>query len=241
MAKDIGYVMNYVTAYVTDKGKRNSNQDSLLIKNGEYFGKKCLLLAVADGVGGLSSGELASGTVVNDLSEWFMKLISSGNEKSIEVIAKEIRDVLENSHIKINTYILNTGKQLGSTIVLLFICGTDYVAINVGDSRLYSYKDGICEQINIDDSCGNHVLTQCIGARQNMKPHEYRGMISIGMSFLLCSDGFYDKIEAKELDDILAIDRSKEDQMIELEKYKNVVLQREEKDNMTAVTLRIGK
>lgn len=233
--------MNYTTAYVTDRGKRNSNQDSLVIKRGEYFGKKCLLIAVADGVGGLSSGELASGTVVNDLSEWFQKLLASSKEKHMDVITKEIQDVLELSHIKINTYIINTGEQLGSTVVLLFICGTEYAAINVGDSRIYSYRDGECKQINVDDSCGNHVLTQCIGARQSMKPHIYGGRLCDDMGFLLCSDGFYGKIEESEVEDILRIDRNKEEQQLTLERYKNVMLNREEKDNMTAVTLRIGK
>lgn len=233
--------MNYTTAYVTDRGKRNSNQDSLLIKSGEYFGKKCLLLAVADGVGGLSSGEMASGTVVNDLSEWFHKMISSNKEKNIDLIVKEIQDVLELSHIKINTYIINNGNQLGSTVVLLFICGTEYIGINVGDSRLYRFKDGVCKQINVDDSCGNHVLTQCIGARQSMQPHIYSGKICNDTGFLLCSDGFYSKIEENELDDILCVERNKEEQKMTLERYKNIILNRDEKDNMTAVTLRVGK
>ncbi|MCQ2540988.1 MAG: serine/threonine-protein phosphatase [Lachnospiraceae bacterium] len=232
--------MKYTTAYVTDKGKRNSNQDSLLIKKGEYFGKTCMLLAVADGVGGLSDGEIASGTVVNDLSEWFVRLLASGKEKDINAICTEIQDVLSQAHTKINTYIFNTGNQLGSTVVLVFICESRYIAINVGDSRLYMFDSGACRQINVDDSCGNHVLTQCIGARQNMQPHIYDGIISEGVGFLLCSDGFYGKIEESEIKDILEQYRSKEDQMVVLEKYKNIMLSREEKDNMTAVTLQIG-
>lgn len=233
--------MNYTTAYVTDKGKRNSNQDSLLIKKGEYLGKNCMLLAVADGVGGLSDGEIASGTVVNDLSKWFVRFLSSASEKDMNNIASEIQIVLEESHTKINTYIYNTGNQMGSTIVLVFIYGSDYIAVNAGDSRLYIFDTNTSKQVNIDDSCGNHVLTQCIGARQNMKPHIYKGSICENMGFLLCSDGFYSKMQDSEVEDILSIDRSKDEQMITLERYKNIMLNREEKDNMTAVTLKIGK
>lgn len=232
--------MNFTTAYVTDRGKRNSNQDSLLIKKGDYFGKKSILLAVADGVGGLSSGEIASGTVVNDLSKLYQNIISSDNKKSLDDILRDILFVLDNSHMKINTHIINTGEQMGSTVALLFICGKEYVAVNVGDTRLYCYTNDICKQLNIDDSCGNHVLTQCLGARQNMKPHVYRGKIKEDIGFLICSDGFYDKLESHELVDILKKDRNKDEQMIILEKYKNIVLNRDEKDNMSAVTLRIG-
>lgn len=48
-------------------------------------------------------------------------------------------------------------------------------------------------------------------------------------------------MQDSEVEDILSIDRSKDEQMITLERYKNIMLNREEKDNMTAVTLKIGK
>ena len=50
---------------------RESNQDSYLIKVASTPVGDVALVAVADGMGGLECGELASAAVINMLSDWF--------------------------------------------------------------------------------------------------------------------------------------------------------------------------
>ena len=64
--------MRFQATADTDKGiVKSTNQDSLLIKHGEYFGGEVLLAALCDGMGGLSKGELASAAVIRQFSRWF--------------------------------------------------------------------------------------------------------------------------------------------------------------------------
>lgn len=233
--------MEYMTVYFTDKGQRNSNQDSLTIKSTEHMGKKFILLAVADGVGGLALGEVASGTVVNDLSKQFENLASSNETLSMKSIITAIKATLQASHEKINAHINECGKKLASTVVLIVIYGKDYVVMNVGDSRSYRYYKDRLMQITQDDSCGDHVLTQCIGANQDMVPHVYEGKIVAGMSFLLCSDGFYGCAEDIELQELLSANCDKDMLKRMLDDYKKRSIDRGEKDNMTAIVFKVDR
>jgi len=57
--------MNFMIAAHSDVGiKKNTNQDSLLIKVAQTNRGKVCLCVVCDGMGGLSKGELASATVI---------------------------------------------------------------------------------------------------------------------------------------------------------------------------------
>ena len=64
--------MNFMIAAHSDVGiKKNTNQDSLLIKVAQTnLGRVCLCV-VCDGMGGLAKGELASATVVRVFEKWF--------------------------------------------------------------------------------------------------------------------------------------------------------------------------
>ena len=64
--------MNFKISTHTDKGiKKDTNQDSLLIKVAQTDYGKVLLAAVCDGMGGLAKGEVASAALVRMLSSWF--------------------------------------------------------------------------------------------------------------------------------------------------------------------------
>lgn len=233
--------MRYITAYYTDKGQRNSNQDSLVIKAMDHAGRKLILLAVADGVGGLELGELASGTVVNDLSKAFENLGTIDGELTRDRIISNIRSTLAASHDKINEYISKSGKQIASTVVLIAIYGDSYIAMNAGDSRLYRMHGSDLERVTEDDNCGGHVLTQCIGANQQLVPHIYEGELAAHMSFLLCSDGFYGLMEDSELRQLLESRDDKATLTTWLSAKGQELMARGERDNMTAVVFRVDE
>lgn len=64
--------MHFVATADTDIGiAKNTNQDSMLIKQGMVDDTEVLLAAICDGMGGLSKGELASATVIRAFAKWF--------------------------------------------------------------------------------------------------------------------------------------------------------------------------
>lgn len=66
-------VGNALYIYCRDRywNNKDTNQDSILVKHGQYSGGEVLMAIVCDGMGGLSKGELASATVIRAFDKWF--------------------------------------------------------------------------------------------------------------------------------------------------------------------------
>ena len=64
--------MHYMVVADTDVGiVKDTNQDSILVKQARYKEKEIVMAIICDGMGGLSKGELASATVIRALAQWF--------------------------------------------------------------------------------------------------------------------------------------------------------------------------
>lgn len=212
--------MNYIVGYYSDKGiKKQMNQDSLLIKTAKSPYGRIGLFIVCDGMGGLSQGELASSTVVRELSEWFNNEVSKINFADIcdDTIYEHISKVVIDSNHKILEYGNSVDAKLGTTLTLMLTVDTKYYICQVGDSRAYRLGDNI-EQLTNDQTLvareierGNlteeqaksdrrkSVLLQCIGARPEINPVFHSGEIKKDEMYIICSDGFYRKFEKSEL------------------------------------------
>ena len=217
------------------------------------------MAVLCDGMGGLSKGELASATVVQGFSDWFMKTLPYTDGK-----VSLIKEQWENLIVNLNGKIWNYGKkhevELGTTLtVILLIDYKQYIIAQVGDSRTYRI-DSALVQLTEDQSFvareikrGNmteeealtdprrNVLLQCIGASQNVKPDFVEGKVENESSFLLCSDGFWHKIT--ELEIYQALSNSKWNSKGQIEEKLHQLIQlnmkRGETDNITVIY--IGK
>ncbi len=212
--------MNFMIAAHTDVGiKKNTNQDSLLIKVAQTnLGRVCLCV-VCDGMGGLAKGELASATVIRTFEQWFEQSFPAMLARGFD--SEELRlewdnMVLENNQ-RISTYAASQGTRMGTTIVSLLIIGNDYYIMNVGDSRAYLLtdrmelltKDQTVVQYQVDmgmitpEAAQNHpqrnVLLQCIGASETVIPDYYSGKVWPDSVFVMCSDGFRHIITPEEI------------------------------------------
>jgi len=202
---------------VTDVGKvRSKNEDSLLILDGQ------LVYCVADGMGGVSGGEVASQKVVQCINEQIGRLGASVslNDKMLGI---------HQAVIEANQWILgwsekNEVQGAGTTLVLLALSGEYPWAANIlhaGDSRAYRYRGGKLQQITVD-----HSIEEAVGDNSGQPlPNKFKGLITnaVGLKkslalelthadqmagdiWLLCSDGLDKMLSNEAIASVLAGD-----------------------------------
>ena len=212
--------MNFLTALYTDVGTRKkTNQDSMLIMQAATNRGQILLASVCDGMGGLAKGELASAEMIRALSAWFTGRLPGilDREFGQDTIWNEWTELIDNTSRKIMQYGESQHSNLGTTIVGLLIIGQTYYLMNVGDSRIYCISDYLYQltkdqsvvQTEIDagrltyeqslSDPRRSILTQCVGASQEVHPEFLTGEAHPGEVFLLCSDGFRHAITSDEI------------------------------------------
>lgn len=253
--------MHFIVIADTDIGiKKQTNQDSVLIKHATYENGEILMCIICDGMGGLAKGELASSTVIRRFAKWFDKELPYELENiDLSVVAGKWSWMLKELNNKISEYGKNNGLDLGTTFTGILCINNQYVAVHVGDTRLYSINDRVMqlttdqtfvarevkkgtltpEQARTDKR--RNMLLQCVGASQKIEPEILSGSLVEGM-YLLCSDGFRNEITERELMEQL------NPQMLDNEySMKNSIRQmvelvkrRGEKDNISAILIKVG-
>ncbi len=206
--------MRYMAVAETDIGNtKNVNQDSLLVKHALCEDKELLLAAVCDGVGGLSEGELASSTVVRELDRWFEEQLAAEiANPDMDIIGEQLALLLRNLNVRIRKYGEQNNERLGTTITGVLFVNDRYVAVHVGDTRLYYLAEEV-QQLTSDQTVlarevtsgrmsaeeaakdkRRHTLLQSVGASKRIKPQIISGKAKEGF-YVLCSDGFWQKAE----------------------------------------------
>lgn len=240
---------------------RQSNQDSAFADRIRIHKDKSFFGIVCDGMGGLSEGEYASRTVVNLFADWyaddFKKIADSAD------LFEEIRIQWSELMSKARDAFVNreetTHSSMGTTLSALLIVGGKYYAAQVGDSRIYLYRDGSAVQITSDHSYvaelaekglmtfdeanvapNKNILTRCIGNMCEFSPDFYSGDVLAGDCFSISSDGFHGGIIASEMNRILKdIFLSNGRKMRHsLDEKVSEKMKMGEKDNITAICVK---
>ncbi|WP_257460528.1 Stp1/IreP family PP2C-type Ser/Thr phosphatase [Archangium lipolyticum] len=206
--------------------KRNHNEDNYLILSDEN------LCCVADGMGGHSSGEIASKIAVDELAEFF-RMTARDQDVTWPFKMDKARNYDENrlaTGIKLaNKSIYEKActdtkyKGMGTTIVSLhFINDTAYVG-HVGDSRVYFFRQGVLKQVTEDHSLLNdylkakklspeeienfphkNVIVRALGMKETVQVDVAKVEPQEGDVFLLCSDGLSGMVTDPQMQEILA-------------------------------------
>lgn len=189
----------------TDVGqKRSNNEDALILRSDLGF------LAVADGMGGAASGEVASSIFIDTAIE----LMCAGSPNGIGA------DVIQRTFLVANQRIFKRSREnslhqgMGCTAELLAFHDQNYILGHVGDSRTYLMREGRLRQITKDHSLVQeqldrglitpaearthsmkNVIVRAVGVSQTLAVDIIRGKAHEGDLFLLCSDGLTDMIE----------------------------------------------
>jgi len=201
--------VRFKTEILSHKGLRKSNEDNL---TNSKLARRTYLLAVADGMGGMTGGDLASKSVLLTITDFLKKEIKRKDiqfnlkellEKSFLVGQSCIADIIAaNPHLN----------GMGTTLAAVLIKDGKYVWGNLGDSRIYLISDGTMKLITEDHSYiqeylknyKNEVSSPIISQYKNIvtkivdggldKPDifpesaDYENL-NRGDLFMLCSDG----------------------------------------------------
>lgn len=194
------------TVYATDIGRvREENQDMVDVLTLD----DAVLAVVCDGMGGERAGREASGLAIAEAVSCFRDGYHVGMKPA------EIKQLLRASISAANTVVYTQSKLdcnsfgMGTTCVMVYADQTSLHVINVGDSRAYLLLDGEpLEQLTVDHTVVEMLLTQGKITRAEMKHHPQRNMLTraIGVErtvkpdyftqahgdrflVLLCSDG----------------------------------------------------
>ena len=253
--------MYYTATADTDVGiKKQTNQDSILIKHGQCEKGEILLAVICDGMGGLKKGEVASATVVRKFSEWFdLELPFELKNLDMNIIADKWSLLLKDLNIKIAEYGQQDGIRLGTTFTGVLFIDDQYLTVHVGDTRLYQLDSGL-KQLTTDHTFvareikrGNltveqakkdkrrNMLLQCVGASERIEPEILTGTVQQG-AYMLCSDGFRHEISESEIYESLnPVNLINKEAMHNNVKYLiEQVKKRNEKDNISVVLVKVG-
>ena len=260
--------MEFLSAVHSDKGiKKNTNQDSVLIKEADTDYGKVFLAVVCDGMGGLAKGEVASAALIKAFSEWFENdfpeiLYRKRNAEGIERM--ELENSLNTVVLAVNKKIAEHGREhhvsMGTTAALVLFAEEKYYIMNIGDSRVYRLNNGTLAQLTKDQTFvqkeidqgrltleegKNHpqrnVLLQCVGASEVIIPEFEHGVSKQGEVYMVCSDGFRHLITEEEFCKIMAVNRMNTEKDLQNAAIYCTELNKSrlEKDNISVILIKI--
>lgn len=195
--------------------KRSNNEDAYIAKPDLGF------ITIADGMGGVNAGEVASRLFTETASELFSK---SGRQSE-----QENHDLVQKTFQVANERILTMARDkpeydgMGCTAELIAFYKNHFTLGHVGDSRTYLFRKGRLKRITRDHSLVEDQLAKGLLTKDEAKKHAQRNVIlravgvhenleidlirSNGLSgdlFLLCSDGLTSMVADTTLERVLS-------------------------------------
>ncbi len=178
-------------------------------------------LVVADGMGGMKSGDYASRLALQTMleltgqaSSWVMRfrdLDAHQIQQRAEAYVKRIHTTLqEHSHADASL------RDMGTTWTSAHLCGLHAVIVHLGDSRAYLMRGGQLEQVTRDQTMAQdlidagmepnsvkkfgHVLTNSFGGGSDSASATVLTLeLQTGDQLLLCTDGLTDMVADAEI------------------------------------------
>lgn len=195
--------MNISASYYSEIGGRKKNEDSVAILESN----DTVLGIVADGLGGHTGGEIASKIALKAINAHIAQCPVS-------------RTVLQEAIERANDAVLNdtSNSEMKTTVAALWFDSRNALAATVGDTRVYQIRDqkiiyqstdhtaaqmavyaGDITSDEIRSSRDRHMLTRALGAQEEVRPDITSLDIMPGDAFLLCSDGFWEKVRENDM------------------------------------------
>lgn len=178
---------------IGSKSKEKGNQDNVIVLKiqidkgpgrGDYY-----LIAVADGMGGLEKGELASALTIKGITKTLLnKLITEKNSFLEDEKPLEPDELLKESVEVANLLVFNVSKreyngEMGSTIVAGLIKSGKLFVAHVGDSRAYLIRRNKIERLTTDHSLVQALYASNLINTAEISHHPQKNIITRSIGF----------------------------------------------------------
>ncbi|MCC6488570.1 MAG: Stp1/IreP family PP2C-type Ser/Thr phosphatase [Candidatus Hydrogenedentes bacterium] len=240
---------------ISDVGKKRSrNEDSCALcvpDDRQTLNDRGILLAVADGMGGVSGGDFASRLALQTLAEeYYTRRESTTPARLSESVSQANRRIFQEAENHPEYY------GMGTTMSAILILGDHAYIAQVGDSRVYLLRKSeriwqitddhslVAEQVRngyiSEQEARTHslknLITRAVGTKEAVTVDLFAVQLKQGDTLLICSDGLSNVVEDNELAKAMSDGDS-------LQAVARVLvgraLQAGAPDNVTAVLIRV--
>lgn len=236
MTKGTEVAHDFVAGTATHCGGSDANQDAVLVSEGLY--------AVADGIGGLQDGDVASRLALDTLDAAFAANRSMSG--LLDACREANQAVWRQAH--------KQDAVIGTTLAALAVTAdVATIGVHAGDSRLYRLSNGRLEQLTHDhtviadliradelneDEARTHphrnVLTRALGVGPEVDLDHAGVSCEPGDRLVLCTDGLFKVLSPSQIKAILASETEPQQSADDL--VSNAV-ERGAEDDVTAVVV----
>ncbi len=192
----------------SDQGNVRANNEDCLA-----FDARLGVAVLADGMGGLRAGEVASATAVEVVMQHLV-------ENAVRLTRREAPDALREALGLANRRVFALADSrreyngMGTTVVVGAMHDGRFIAAHIGDSRAYRFRNGALERLTSDHSLVQQLVEQGILSAAEARRAPNRNIVTraVGIEidvecdvteidsvdgdlFLLCSDGLTDMLD----------------------------------------------
>ena len=209
----------------TDVGQiRDHNEDCL--NSDENIG----LAVLADGMGGLNAGEIASSMSVRLLMDELRSYQKGSSEIEAELASSESTEpmqvqVVQRAIEKANNAVFQMSQNeleyrgMGTTVLVSLFYDNKVAVGHIGDSRVYRFRNRKLMQITKDHSFvqelidkglytkdearssnKKNVVTRALGVAREVEVEVHEHKVKVGDFYLMCSDGLTDLVRDHDLE-----------------------------------------
>lgn len=240
----------------SDFGKvRTNNEDaagSFIPASRHQARSHGFLFAVADGVGGLDLGEVASATAIEVITREFET--AQADSMLISLLPR----LVQHANAAVHDCTLQAeyrGRRMATTLVACALRYDQAIVSHVGDSRCYLVRDGRCRQVTQDHTLVNeqrkvglisaeematsesrHVLLRSLGPDLFVSPETVAVSLQPGDVLVLCTDGLHDEMSNDEIARIVSQKKAASELASELVAR---AVEIDGGDNTTAMVIRV--
>jgi len=239
---------------IHEMGQRDNQEDSIFPSEGQASVDNRLFI-LCDGMGGHESGEVASQTVCQALSDYIQK-----NFPADEVFTDaQLREALAVANARLEEKDNGAAKKMGTTLTFLYLHRGGATVAHIGDSRVYHLRPETDEILyrtrdhsliydlfdvgeltlqEMETSPNKNIITRVMMPGQEQAPKAdivHITDIKPGDYFYLCSDGMLEEMSDVEIIDIL---KSK-DLTEEGKRNKLIAATTENQDNHSGLLIKI--
>lgn len=250
---------------------RKNNEDAYLVspldgnepcmekeKRATLTCRVALLAAVADGMGGAAAGEIASREGLNAFALYLFghwaRFPEAANAAKLIDVLKKAAQTASDSVLRYSDDD-RTARGMGSTLTAALIWNGDAYLCQVGDSRVYLFRQGVMTQLTKDQTLVQDLITEGVISPEEARTHPQRSMITQALGcpmplnpvlgkvplrrgdrLLICTDGLHGELTDTRIQAVMSKGLSPRSTV---ESLLEGALERGGRDNITVLLLHL--